>query len=197
MINIFIIIFLIFNILVTIFFGILFFQIPTLKYSTTGCDTQEGKDKIKSSIELYRKLSLVLLIILGVMSLYPIFVFGSNLIAKIFTGFGGSIAKIGISILEIAILITLIIFMLIIYINLGKVVDNPCSDKTKLTDKLDYVYGFVKIIFIISVIISILLFIGMIIYFILKFKNREKVQIDDEAIVESESLIEEQPEVIQ
>lgn len=189
--KIFLFILLLFNFFVTILFGIIFFQLPTLKYSSTGCDTDASKSKIKSSLSLYKNLILGLIISLCVIAIFPIFVLVKNILLKVFTGIGGSITKIIISIIEIAILVGLIIFMVIIYININMVSNDPCSDKTKLTDKLNYVYTLVRGLFIISSIITIALIIGIIFIFVRSYINKRK---ENQGYEESEAEDTEQSE---
>lgn len=187
--NIFIFLFLLFILLTSVVLGIIFFQIPSLNYSTTGCDTEEGKTKIKSALELYDTLSVVLLVALGIIGVYPTIIFILNLFLKLFTGIGGSIVKIIVSLIELSIVITLIIILSVILFDIRSVKETPCADKAKLIEKMNRIYNLVRIMFIGSAIISVFIIIGIIVYLVKKFrkpKTSSDEQIGDYTEVSSE-----------
>jgi hypothetical protein len=176
--NIFIFLSLIFIIINTIVFGILFFQIPSLNYKTTGCDTQEGIDKIKNSLTLFYNLMIGIIVILCLLLIFPLFTLVANIFLKITTGFGGSIVKIIISGVELAVILGLLVLIIILITNINGIKENPCQDKTLLLQNMDKIYQFSKIIFIVSIILSVINITGIIVYLVFKYKNRslERIQ---------------------
>ena len=179
--NFFILILLVFNIIVTILFGIIFFQLKTLDYATTGCDTDDGKEKIKSALGLYDKFLIGLIVTLAILSLSPIFSLVRNILPLVLTGFGGSIVSIVIAVFELVVIIGLITFMVIILINIRKVSGNPCGDKPLLIEKLNYVSNLVKFAFTISLILSIVMICVTIVYFVYSYnKKKKEKQVEEE-----------------
>lgn len=172
--NFFILILLVFNIFVTVLFGIIFFQLKTLDYDTTGCDTDTGKEKIKNALNNYDKFLIGLIVTLAILGLYPIFSLVRNILPLVLTGFGGSILDIVIAIFELAVIIGLMTFMIIILINIRKVSENPCGDKPLLIEKLNYVYNLVKFAFVISIILSVVMISATIGYFIYSYNKKKK-----------------------
>ena len=172
--NFFLLILLVFNIFVTILFGIIFFQLKTLDYATTGCDTEAGKEKIKSTLGNYDRFLIGLIVTLAILALYPIFSLVKNILPLVLTGFGGSIVSIVISAIELAVIIGLISFMVVILVNIRKVSGNPCGDKGILNERLDYVYNLVKIAFIISIILTVIIICATIGYFIYSYNKKKK-----------------------
>lgn len=172
--NFFLLILLVFNIFVTILFGIIFFQLKTLDYATTGCDTEAGKEKIKSTLGNYDRFLIGLIVTLAILALYPIFSLVKNILPLVLTGVGGSIVSIVISAFELAVIIGLISFMVVILVNTRKVSGNPCGDKGILIEKLDYVYNLVKIAFIISIILTVIIICATIGYFIYSYNKKKK-----------------------
>jgi len=172
--NFFILILLVFNIFVTALFGFMFFQLKTLDYDTSGCETEIGKDKIKSALELYDKLLIGLTVTLAIIGIYPVFKLVINIVGKVLTGVAGSIVEIIIGAFELAVIIGLLTFMVIILINIRKVSDNPCGDKTLLIEKLNYIYNLVKFAFFISLGLSILMIAITIGYFVYSANKKKK-----------------------
>jgi MFS superfamily sulfate permease-like transporter len=78
--------------------------------------------------------------------------------------------------------------MVIIYININIVSKDPCSDKTKLTEKLDYVYTLVRGLFIISTVITVALTIGIIFLFVRSYINKRKEAQGYEELQESQDM---------
>jgi cbb3-type cytochrome oxidase subunit 3 len=154
----------------------MFFQIKNLDYDATGCDTDSGKEKIKSSLGLYDKLMIGLSVTLAILAIYPIFKLVMNIIGKVFSGgLAGSIVEIIIGIFELAVIIGLLTFMIIILINLRKISsDNPCGDKTLLIEKLNYIYNLVKYAFFVSLALSIIMIAVAVGYFIYAYRKKKK-----------------------
>ena len=172
--NFFILILLVFNIIVTVLFGFMFFQLKSLDYETSGCETDVGKDKIKSALNLYDKLLIGLIVSLAIIGIYPVFKLVINIVGKLLTGIAGSIVEIIIGAFELAVIIGLITFMVIILINIRKVSKNPCGDKTLLIDRLNYTYNLVKFAFFISLALSILMIAVAIGYFVYSSNKKKK-----------------------
>jgi hypothetical protein len=174
--NFFILILLVFNIAVTVLFGVMFFQLRTLNYETSGCETDTGKEKIKSALQLYDKLLIGLTVTLAIIGIYPVFKLVINIVGKVLTGVAGSIIEIIIGAFELAVILGLLAFMVIILINIRKVSDNPCGDKTLLIQKLNYIYNLVKFAFFISLALSIIMIAVTIGYFVYSSKKKKKEQ---------------------
>jgi hypothetical protein len=64
--------------------------------------------------------------------------------------------------------------MVIIYISVNSIYENPCFDKNQLIQKMDSIFPLIKYIFFGSMILSILTIIGTIIYLIYKSKQKKK-----------------------
>lgn len=196
--NFFILILLVLNIVVTVLFGIMFFQLKTLNYTTTGCDTEEGKEKIKSALGLYDNFLIGLIVVLSISAVSPIFSLVKNILAVVFVVSLGSIIGIIIASFEIAVIIGLITFMVIILINIRKVGENPCGDKNLLVEKLNYVSNLVKFAFIISLVLSIVMIFVAIGYFIYSYKKKKKEEREEvEALLQEEQgEIQQEPQTI-
>lgn len=195
--NFFILILLVLNIVVTILFGIMFFQLKTLNYDTTGCDTEEGKEKIKSALGLYDKFLIGLIVVSSISSVSPIFSLVKNILAVVFVASLGSIIGIVIASFEIAVIVGLITFMVIILINIRKVSENPCGDKNLLIEKLNYVSNLVKFAFIISLVLSIVIICVAIGYFVYSYKKKKKEEKEEvEALLQEEQAETQQESIV-
>jgi len=160
----------------TFLFAVIFFQLPYTDYSTTGCDSQDGIDTIKSTLNLYRSALLISIIGLCLVILIPLGSVIFNIVLKVTTGVAGSITTIVIGIIQILIVLAIVIFMSVLYVNIGQALDLACSNKTGLIEKLDYVYSLSKTTFFISIILSVIITIGLVGSYLYERKKKKDLE---------------------
>ena len=66
--------------------------------------------------------------------------------------------------------------MLFVFFDIQSIKDTPCQDKKLLIEKMDRIYNFSKIIFIVSIILSVITIIGVIIYIILLKRKSPEIE---------------------